>query len=51
MLIVISMAYPYSYEIGARLCGAIEIARIAELALVEVVLEAVEDILHACIQL
>ena len=33
------------------LCGAVEVTRVAELALVEVALETVEDVLHTGIEL
>ena len=41
----------YSNKIGPWLCGAVEVTRVAELALVEVALEAVEYVLYSGIDL
>ena len=41
----------HSHKESPWLCGAVEVARIAKLALVKVALETVENVLHATIQL
>ena len=43
--------YLESYEECSWRCWAVEISRVAELTLVKVFLETVEDILYSCIQL
>lgn len=48
---VISLRNLHTNKECPWLCGAIEVARVAELTFVEVTLEAVEDILHTAIHL
>ena len=48
---MISLRNLHTHKECPWLCGAVEVARVAELALVEVALETVEYVLHACIEL
>lgn len=45
------ISYFESYEQSTGLCGAIEVSRIAELALIEVGLEVPQDVLHTRVDL
>ena len=45
------LRYLHTNEECPWLCGAVEVARIAELALVQISLETVEDVLYATIEL